>query len=292
MNGKEQIAGREWEFKRNSNAYASLPETATTTKSTKEKRKQRQQQSELQREPERYGLSHSLSSESMKQACDYYDDEPSDEDLIEIQQTPQGFHQQLSKKHQQLQQHPLSFKMQPLSTDDENNAFCDVSQEPPLSTPIKQAAGVPDEALSVLNELDAILDVHGASQLNGTFNSSSSCGNTSSSSDEDKIEDYLMDLDNYLDEQDKDDPLSIGQSHLQRNVARTQTLPLSRKRKTHKKDVAVEDDDQMHPALDDEFQRGHQMRKTFSCGLTPTSTKGKLLMPTSDTQLRMSSAQL
>lgn len=277
MNGKEQIAGREWEFKRNSNAYASLPETATT-KATKEKRKQRQQQQqESQREPERYGLSHSLSSESMKQACDYYDDEPSDEDLIEIQQTPQGFHQQ----QKQQQQHPLSFKMQPLCNDDEQNAFCDVSQEPPLSTPIKQAA-VTDEALSILNELDAILDVHGASQLNGNGISSSSCGNTSSSSsssDEDKIEDYLMDLDNYLEEQDKEDPLSIGQSHLQRNAARTQTLPLSRKRKTHKKDVAAEDGE-MNSAVDDEFQRSHQMRKTFSCGLTPTSTKGNSLTDT------------
>lgn len=270
MNGKEQVAGREWEFKRNSNAYASLPETATT-KATKEKRKQRQQQESL-REPERYGLSHSLSSESMKEACDYYDDEPSDEDLIEIQQTPQGFHQQ------QKQQHPLSFKMQPLCNDDEHNAFCDVSQEPPLSTPIKQAA-VTDEALSILNELDAILDVHGASHLNGNCISSSSCGNTSSSSDEDKIEDYLMDLDNYLEEQDKDDPLSIAQSHLQRNAARTQTLPLSRKRKTHKKDV-VADDGEISSALDDEFQRGHQMRKTFSCGLTPTSTKGSSLTDT------------
>ncbi|KAH8405129.1 hypothetical protein KR222_004195, partial [Zaprionus bogoriensis] len=275
MNGKEQTAGREWELKRNSNAYASLPAT------TKEKRKQQQQQQkqlkeqqqckeESLREPERYGLSHSLSSESMKQACDYYDDEPSDEDLIEIQQTPQGFHQQIDQQRKQQQHHPLSFKMHSLSADDERNAFCDVSQEPPLSTPVKQASGVPDEALSVLNELDAILDVHGASQLNGNYNSSSSCGNTSSSSDDDKIEDYLMDLDNYLEELDKEDPLAIGQPHLQRNATRTQTLPLSRKRKAHKK---AAEGHEVQPGVEDEFQRGHQMRKTFSCGLTPTSTK-------------------
>ncbi|KAH8297263.1 hypothetical protein KR044_008884 [Drosophila immigrans] len=270
MNGKEQSAGRE--FKRNSNAYASLP--ATATKTTKEKRK------EPLREPERYGLSHSLSSESIKQACDYYDDEPSDEDLIEIHQTPQGFQHHQQQLHQQ--QHPLTFNM-PLADDNERNAFCDVSQEPPLSTPIKQSATVPDEALSVLNELDAILDVHGASQLNGNRVSSrgSSC---SSSSDDDKVEDYLMDLDNYLEELDKEDPLAIaavavGHPSLSREP-RTRTLPLSRKRKQHK-----QTDEPVHPALDAEFQRGHQMRKTFSCGLTPTGTKA-----TSNTSLETADA--
>ncbi|KAL7737924.1 hypothetical protein ACLKA6_006294 [Drosophila palustris] len=269
MNGKEQAAGRE--FKRNSNAYASLPST------TKEKRKQQQQQQESLREPERYGLSHSLSSESIKQACDYYDDEPSDEDLIEIQQTPQGF------QHQQQQQlHPLSFRMS-LAMDDERNAFCDVSQEPPLSTPIKQTAAavvVPDdEALSVLNELDAILDVHGASKINGNSNSSS-CGNTSSSSstsssaDDDKVEDYLMDLDNYLEELDKEDPLAIAGHPSLNRESRTHTLPLPLSRKRSKQHKQSDDGLDVHPTLDldGEFQRGHQMRKTFSCGLTPTST--------------------
>ncbi|XP_030567562.1 uncharacterized protein LOC115767426 isoform X1 [Drosophila novamexicana] len=262
MNGKEQAAGRE--FKRNSNAYASLPATITTKEKRIQKQQQQQQQESL-REPERYGLSHSLSSESMKQACDYYDDEPSDEDLIEIQQTPQGFYQQ----HHQQQQQPLSFKM-PLSRDDERDVlFFDVSQEPPLSTPIKQAAAVPDEALSVLNELDAILDVHGASQLNGNCNST--CDTPSSGSDDDKVEDYLMDLDNYLEQLDKEDPLAIahGQAGLTREP-RTRTLPLSRKRRQQPKQSP---EDSAHPAQDVEFQRGHQMRKTFSCGLPPISTK-------------------
>ncbi|XP_001985736.2 sodium-dependent transporter bedraggled isoform X1 [Drosophila grimshawi] len=284
MNGKEQTAGRE--FKRNSNAYASLPATTTTT--TKEKRKQQQQQQqESLREPERYGLSHSLSSESMKQACDYYDDEPSDEDLIEIQQTPQSFYQQ-QQLHMQHLQHPLGFKMPLTMTvdDDERDAFCDVSQEAPLSTPIKQTAtagGVPDEALSVLNELDAILDVHGASQLNNGNNNCSSatspnsCHSPSSfaSSDDDKVEDYLMDLDNYLEELDKEDPLAIaGHVNSLSREPRTRTLPLSRKRKQHKlaEDGIGHGDGDAQPALDDEFQRGHQMRKTFSCGLTPAST--------------------
>ncbi|KRG05487.1 sodium-dependent transporter bedraggled isoform X2 [Drosophila mojavensis] len=256
MNGKEQAAGRE--FKRNSNAYASLP--ATTTK-VKRKQQQQEQRQEPLREPERYGLSHSLSSESIKQACGYYDDEPSDEDLIEIQQTPQSFYQQ-----QQQHPHPISFKM-PLSVDDERDAFCDVSQEPPLSTPIKQSAVVPEEALSVLNELDAILDVHGASQLNGNCNST--CDTPYS--DDDKVEDYLMDLDNYLEELDKEDPLAIGagQPSLPHEPARTRTLPLSRKRRQQK--PSSED---AHPVVDAEFQRGHHMRKTFSCGLSPRSTKG------------------
>ncbi|XP_062136576.1 sodium-dependent transporter bedraggled isoform X2 [Drosophila sulfurigaster albostrigata] len=276
MNGKEQSAGRE--FKRNSNAYASLPATTKTT--IKEKRK------ESLREPECYGLSHSLSSESIKQACDYYDDEPSDEDLIEIHQTPQGFHHHPRQQQQlqaQQQQHPLSFSM-PLADDGERNALCDVSQEAPLSTPIKPSATVPDEALSVLNELDAILDVHGASPLNGS-NRISSCGTSSassSSSDDDKVEDYLMDLDNYLEELDKEDPLAIvGHPSLSREP-RTRTLPLSRKRKQHK-----QSDEEVHPALDSEFQRGHQMRKTFSCGLTPTGIKA-----TSNTSLEAGNASV
>ncbi|XP_023171190.2 uncharacterized protein LOC111599698 isoform X2 [Drosophila hydei] len=266
MNGKEQAAGRE--FKRNSNAYASLPVTTSKAKRKQQQQHEQQQhQQESLREPERYGLSHSLSSESMKQACDYYDDEPSDDDLIEIQQTPQSFYQQHQLQHPHLHSHPISFKM-PLSLDDERDAFCDVRQEPPLSTPVKQSAVVPDEALSVLNELDAILDVHGASQLNGN---NSTCDTPSS--DDDKVEDYLMDLDNYLEELDKEDPLAIAtsQSTLTRNPTptRTRTLPLSRKRRQHK--PSPED---AHPVVDAEFQRGHQMRKTFSCGLTPTSING------------------
>ncbi|KAH8301657.1 hypothetical protein KR059_007795 [Drosophila kikkawai] len=264
---EQQAAGRD--FKRNSNAYASLPHTGTggavaspsssfATGAGTTGRGRQCRQVPLHH-PEQYGLSNSLSSESIRQACDYYDDELSDEDLIEIQQTPQGFHQQASKQPLQIQ--PITFRLGD-GQGDERSAFCGSQemQPAPLSTPIKQATET-DEALCVLSELDAILDVHDVSQLNGTINSGS---------DDDKVEDYLMDLDNYLEEMDnalnREESLTImgGQSSLKREP-RTRTLPLSRKKKSNKKsneeqEVAPED-----------FQREHRIRKTFSCSLRPTS---------------------
>lgn len=217
---------------------------------------------------EQYGLSNSLSSESIRQACDYYDDELSDEDLIEIQQTPQAFHQQAGKQALQLQ--PISFRLGD-GQGDERSAFCGSQEMQPasLSTPIKQATAETDEALCVLSELDAILDVHDVSQLNGTFSSSS----TNSGSDDDKVEHYLMDLDNYLEEMDnalnREESLTImgGQSSLKREP-RTRTLPLSRKKKSNKK-MSEEQE-----AAAENFQREHQIRKTFSCSLRPTSQAG------------------
>ncbi|XP_034651190.1 uncharacterized protein LOC117890456 isoform X5 [Drosophila subobscura] len=281
MNNKEQAAGR-GEFKRNSNAYASLPPTPSTSSAAAGANtgptagKPRRQQQKQQQEPERYGLSHSLSSESMRQACDYYDDELSDEDLIEIQQTPQGFHQQKqkSKQKQQLQLQPISFKMD--TNEDDRSAFCGSQemQPPPLSTPIKRDQGETNEAeLCVLNELDAILDVHGASQLNGSSTRNSS---PSMHSDDDKVEDYLMDLDNYLEEMDnalsREDSLVIidGGSHSSlKREPRTRTLPLSRKRKAHKKSAPNEDD----ASSSGDFLREHQIRKTFSCSLRPSTSE-------------------
>ncbi|XP_022233360.2 uncharacterized protein LOC111081571 isoform X3 [Drosophila obscura] len=289
MNNKEQAAGR-GEFKRNSNAYASLPPTPSTSSSSagastghtagKPRRQQQQKQKQQQLEPERYGLSHSLSSESMRQACDYYDDELSDEDLIEIQQTPQGFHQQKqkSKQKQQLQLQPISFKME--INEDDRSAFCGSQdmQPPPLSTPIKRDQGDTNEAeLCVLNELDAILDVHGASQLNGTPSRNTS-PSMNSGSDDDKVEDYLMDLDNYLEEMDnalsREDSLVIIDSHSSLNrEPRTRTLPLSRKRKAHKKSPLDEDATSSGLMGDGDFQREHQIRKTFSCSLRPSTSQ-------------------
>ncbi|XP_001361947.3 uncharacterized protein bdg isoform X1 [Drosophila pseudoobscura] len=294
MNSKEQAAGRV-EFKRNSNAYASLPPTPSTSSSAagastghtagKPRRQQQQQQQQQQEEPERYGLSHSLSSESIRQSCDYYDDELSDEDLIEIQQTPQGFHQQKQKQKQQkqpLQLQPISFKME--IHEDDRSAFCGSQemQPPPLSTPIKRDQAETNEAeLCVLNELDAILDVHGASQLNGSSSRTNS-PSLNSASDDDKVEDYLMDLDNYLEEMDnalsREDSLVIidGHSSLKREP-RTRTLPLSRKRKAHKKSAL--DDDATSSGLmgDGDFQREHQIRKTFSCSLRPSTSQAASL---------------
>jgi len=150
------------------------------------------------------------------------------------------------------------------------SAFCGSQemQQAPLSTPIKQAAET-DEALCVLSELDAILDVHDVSQLNGTCSSSS----MNSGSDDDKVEDYLMDLDNYLEEMDnalcREESLIImgGHSSLKREP-RTRTLPLSRKKKSNKKKC-----EEQEPGQGD-FEREHQMRKTFSCSLRPTSQTG------------------
>ncbi|KAH8252627.1 hypothetical protein KR032_000866 [Drosophila birchii] len=263
MSAKEhQVAGRD--FKRNSNAYASLPPTGTgaTAAGTTGRGRQGRQ---VPLDHHQYGLSNSLSSESIRQACDYYDDELSDEDLIEIQQTPQAFHQQATSGKQPLQLQPISFRLGDGHDGDERSAFCGSQemQPAPLSTPIKQATET-DEALCVLNELDAILDVHDVSQLNGTLNSSSS--------DDDKVEDYLMDLDNYLEEMDnalnREESLNImgggGQSSLKREP-RTRTLPLSRKKKSNTK---LSDE---HEAASEDFQRDHQIRKTFSCSLRPSS---------------------
>ncbi|XP_017839286.1 uncharacterized protein LOC108597311 isoform X2 [Drosophila busckii] len=266
MNNKERVVGgaaMSREFKRNSNAYASLP----TPKTAKEQRKQQQQQQQqvqiASREPESYGLSNSLSSESIKQACDYYDDEPSDEDLIEIQQTPHGFHSPPSAQS-------LGFKMPALPLDEECAAFCEHNPEPPLSTPIKQSTAeslVDEEAFNVLNELDAILDVHG--NCSSSLNSSATC------SDDDKLEHYLMDLDNYLEQLDQDEPPQslLFAAQLPPADARTRTLPLSGKRKQQpQRQLTEESAAAATSALDaHEFQRGHQMRKTFSCGLTPTT---------------------
>ncbi|XP_017078819.1 uncharacterized protein LOC108112937 isoform X1 [Drosophila eugracilis] len=265
MSSKEQHAlGRD--FKRNSNAYASLPPSGSGVApsgaglgtGTAGKARSRKQQLEQ----EQYGLSNSLSSESIRQACAYYDDELSDEDLIEIQQTPQSFHQQAK---QPLQLQPISFRLGD-DLGDERSAFCGSQemQQAPLSTPIKQAAET-DEALCVLSELDAILDVHDVSQLNGTCSSSS----MNSGSDDDKVEDYLMDLDNYLEEMDnalsrEESLIIMGRNSSLKREPRTRTLPLSRKKKSNKK--KSEDQD-----VSGDFQREHQIRKTFSCSLRPTS---------------------
>ncbi|KAH8401758.1 hypothetical protein KR009_007765 [Drosophila setifemur] len=277
MSSKEQqAAGRD--FKRNSNAYASLPASASgaacpgaalgAVVGAGPPAKPRRQQQQL--DSEQYGLSHSLSSESIRKACAYYDDELSDEDLIEIQQTPQGFHQQ-GKHPLQLQLHPISFRLgDGQGMGEERSAFCGSQemQPAPLSTPIKLAAET-DEALCVISELDAILDVHDVSQLNGTFSSSASSANLGS--DDDKVEDYLMDLDNYLEEMDnalnREESLNImgsGLSSLKREP-RTRTLPLSRKRKPTKRSGEGNETPQ------EDFQREHQIRKTFSCSLRPTS---------------------
>ncbi|EDW73718.2 uncharacterized protein Dwil_GK19541 [Drosophila willistoni] len=249
------IGSRE-NFKRNSSAYGSLP-MAMATGTTANRNRNKETAAEC------FGLSHSLSSESIKQVCDCFDDELSDEDLIEIQQTPQGFHQQKSHPLK-----PIIFKME---HDEDREAFCggsqDMSNLPPLSTPIKQMAPADEEvALSVLNELDAILDGHehnGCSSLSSTDNS---C-----------VEDYLMDLDNYLEEMDnalsREDSLvqlGLGESTSLKREPRTRTLPLSKKRKQLPHAKSVEDGGVEHlEASPGAFQVGQPMRKTFSCGLTP-----------------------
>ncbi|XP_052842922.1 sodium-dependent transporter bedraggled isoform X2 [Drosophila gunungcola] len=289
MSSKEQqAAGRD--FKRNSNAYASLPPSGsgasssglgsgTGTGTAGKVRSSRQQQLEQQ---EQYGLSNSLSSESIRQACAFFDDELSDEDLIEIQQTPQSFHQQAK---QPLQLQPISFRLGGGDLGDERSAFCGSQemQQAPLSTPIKQQTPETDEALCVISELDAILDVHDVSQLNGTCSSSS----MNSGSDDDKVEDYLMDLDNYLEEMDnalsREESLIImgGQSSLKREP-RTRTLPLSRKKKSNKK-ICEEQE-----AAQGDFQREHQIRKTYSCSLRPTSQTACSTEPAMDVWRRQS----
>ncbi|KAH8233602.1 hypothetical protein KR026_010253 [Drosophila bipectinata] len=259
MSSKEQLAaGRD--FKRNSNAYASLPATGSLS-GTPGKPRSRQQQVES----EQYGLSRSLSSESLRQACTYYEDDLSDEDLIEIRQTPQSFHHPLAKAHLHMQ--PISFRMgDGQGNTDETSAFCGSQEMQPvsLSTPIKQAAET-DEALCVLSELDAILDGHDGS-------------------DDDKVEDYLMDLDNYLEEMDnalsREESLIIMDRSCSKTEPRTRTLPMSIKHKSNKKRGA-----NLEATSQEDFQKEPQIKKSYSCSLRGTSqpaSSSSILEPVSE----------
>lgn len=259
MSSKEQLAsGRD--FKRNSNAYASLPATGSLS-GTPGKPRSRQQQLET----EQYGLSRSLSSESLRQACTYYEDDLSDEDLIEIRQTPQSFHHPLAKAHLQVQ--PIAFRMgDGQGNADETSAFCGSQEMQPvsLSTPVKQGVET-DEALCVLSELDAILDGHDASQLFGT--------GSSSGSDDDKVEDYLMDLDNYLEEMDnalsREESLIIMDRNCCKAEPRTRTLPLSMKHKSNMKRGA-----NLEATSQEDCQKDPHIRKFYSCSLRGSSLPG------------------
>ncbi|XP_032307066.1 sodium-dependent transporter bedraggled isoform X2 [Drosophila ananassae] len=258
MSSKEQlVAGRD--FKRNSNAYASLPATGSLS-GTPGKPRSRQQQ--LESAAEQYGLSRSLSSESLRQACTYYEDDLSDEDLIEIRQTPQSFHHPLAKADLEVQ--PIGFRMGDGRGDtDETSAFCGSQEMQPvsLSTPVKQGAET-DEALCVLSELDAILDGHDASQLFGT--------GSSSGSDDDKVEDYLMDLDNYLEEMDnalsREESLIIMDRNCVKTESRTRTLPLSMKQKSNMKRGAT-----LEATSHEDCQKDPHLKKFYSCSLRGSS---------------------
>ncbi|XP_011179511.2 sodium-dependent transporter bedraggled [Zeugodacus cucurbitae] len=126
-----------------------------------------------------------------------------------------------------------------------------------------------DDATRVLNELDTILDIHGATPL------------AASNSLETKVEDCLLDLDNYLeemddysfsnnDEDDKSTPeLARTPSPKRLNTRqRNRSLPMSRKKSTQQ-NAAREQHEEANDA-GGSIERGQLLRRTI------TSPKEKL----------------
>ncbi|XP_053967387.1 sodium-dependent transporter bedraggled isoform X1 [Anastrepha ludens] len=120
-----------------------------------------------------------------------------------------------------------------------------------------------DDATRVLNELDTILDIHGAAQL------------TTINSLETKVEDCLLDLDNYLEEMDdysfsNNDEEDKSSLELERSPSpkhlptrqRNRSLPMSRKKSTQlltEREFSVEAN-----ANTERIERGQPMRRTIT----------------------------
>ncbi|XP_039953451.1 uncharacterized protein LOC120770232 [Bactrocera tryoni] len=127
----------------------------------------------------------------------------------------------------------------------------------------------PDDATRVLNELDTILDIHGATPLNAT------------NSLETKVEDCLLDLDNYLEEMDdysfsNNDEDDKSSTELARTPSpkrlttrqRNRSLPMSRKKSTQLN--AEREQNEEASVVGGSIERGQLLRRTI------TSPKEKL----------------
>nr|XP_014090827.1 uncharacterized protein LOC106617893 isoform X2 [Bactrocera oleae]XP_036231379.1 uncharacterized protein LOC106617893 isoform X2 [Bactrocera oleae] len=127
----------------------------------------------------------------------------------------------------------------------------------------------PDDATRVLNELDTILDIHGATQL------------TATNSLETKVEDCLLDLDNYLEEMDdysfsNNDDEDKSSTELARTPSpkrihtrqRNRSLPMSRKKSAQLN--AEREQNEEASAAGGSIERGQLLRRTI------TSPKEKL----------------
>lgn len=138
-----------------------------------------------------YGLSNNLSSESIRNACDFYDDEISDTDLVEVHQTPQAFQNSKSNSLKRcLEESPL----RALSLKQAKH-----SEQKEHETCFKDE----DEALNVLSELDAILDNHEMLSM----------------SEDAKVEDCLLELDDYLQKiEDDDDEQACNDDNIEHAV--------------------------------------------------------------------------
>ncbi|XP_073811591.1 sodium-dependent transporter bedraggled isoform X2 [Musca autumnalis] len=180
--------------------------------------------------------SDNLSRESIQKSCEYVDD-LSDNDLIEVQNTPGHFQKRTSTIRRSFLDSNLFNRRKkseesPLYLEDyqtcENTVFHN------------------DEAYDALRELDAVLDIHDASLVE----SYCSASQTESESEQGNIEDCLLDLDDYLNKMDE------GVSH--ENSAETNT---DRYKETSKKSRTLSD-----------FHRGSNIRKTIGYGPEPSST--------------------
>lgn len=132
-----------------------------------------------------YGLTENLSSESIRNVCEYVDDELSDNDLIEIQSTPSNFKNQHG--------HRKWFE------DSKFDKKKKSSQETQLFPEVFHSNEIlhqHDDAFDALKELDAVLDIHGSSSY--INQPSIDCGQAN-------IEDCLLELDDYLEKMDECD---------------------------------------------------------------------------------------
>lgn len=119
-----------------------------------------------------------LSRESNTDFCEY-DDELSDNDLIEIQNTPSNF----KKLHHGYRK----------SIGDSN--LENKQKKTPYIESLHSRASIPqqDDALNALKELDAVIDIHDSFCYN----------NKSTDHEQTNVEDCLLDLDDYLEKLDE-----------------------------------------------------------------------------------------
>uniref|UniRef100_A0A1I8MZF5 Sodium:neurotransmitter symporter family protein n=1 Tax=Musca domestica TaxID=7370 RepID=A0A1I8MZF5_MUSDO len=187
-------------------------------------------------------LSDNLSRESIRKACGYVDD-LSDNDLIEVQNTPGNF-QKCTPAIKSSFMDGNFFNRRKKS---EENPFymadCQFSEKAVFHN---------EEAYDALRELDAVLDIHDVSQ----FDSNCSSSLTESEPDQANIEDCLLDLDDYLNK--------MEESALHCNIAETN-------KNTSSLDAA-------RSSTLPNFQRSNYLRKTVGCGPERRSTDSILKM--------------
>lgn len=235
-----------------------------------------------------FGLSNDLSTESIRNACEYV--ELSDDDHAD---RPAPFRERTASERRSLRS-PDSAARDRDKWKGSDNPFCTLRRGvsgPPVEDISHSSLTLnQEEAINVLNELDAILDNHAGSSVELA----------SSSEQTEKVEDCLLELDTYLDElDDKSVGSSIDCDNVEvlakphRRRRRPQTLPKNMRASftlSSSRDAACENGS---------LNRGQVLRKTIGNGSmlkssrptnqkttsnTGTSATGKLARATSPTR--------